>query len=650
MGRFALLSLLAIALLGVVLAAMLERRIETRALSDATDMASLVARFGIQPQLSRLALEEGLTAETIPALDQLLAAGYTSESVRSIRVWNARSEIVYSEDHALIGRRAGDEAENVAAALAGRQAARVAMGAQEGHGDAILAYVPIRFGELHKPAGAFEIHLDYKPVAAAIARDTRRLYLALAVGLLLLWGALFRIVAGASRRLRSQATENEYQARHDLLTGLPNRRSFYERVQAEIERPGAAGASTAVMLMDLDRFKDVNDTLGHHSGDLLLQQAALRLGRAVRDGDTIARLGGDEFAVLLPGASEHDAVEVAERVRDLLHERFEIDGMMVDLEASIGIALHPGHAQDVETLIQRADVAMYTAKDGHLVHAVYSADADQFSPGRLSMVGELRQAIEGGGLVLHYQPKAELGTGKVTHVEALVRWKHPERGIVPPMEFIPLAEHTGLIKPLTEYVVDEALRQCREWEQAGLTLTVAVNLSVRNLLDEELPDQIAVRLANQGVAAERLLLEITESTIMADPARALEVLLRLSDMGVRLAIDDFGTGYSSLTYLKRLPVDELKIDRSFVANMANDEDDAMIVRSTIDLGRNLGMQIVAEGVEDEEAWNRLAALGCDFAQGYYLSRPVPADDLTRWLKGAADARAAERAAGGAARA
>jgi EAL domain-containing protein (putative c-di-GMP-specific phosphodiesterase class I) len=310
----------------------------------------------------------------------------------------------------------------------------------------------------------------------------------------------------------------------------------------------------------------------------------------------------------------------------------------------VGIAMHPEHAGDVETLIQRADVAMYVAKESHASHAVYSSAEDQFSPGRLSMVGELRRAIENGGLVLHYQPKAELETGEVSHVEALVRWEHAERGLIPPMEFIPLAEHTGLIKPLSDYVLEEALRQCREWHDGGLELTVAVNLSVRNLLDDELPDQIASLLAKWGVPAERLLVEITESTIMADPARALEVLSRLSDMGVGLAIDDFGTGYSSLTYLKRLPVDELKIDRTFIANMAADEEDAFIVRSTIDLGRNLGLQVVAEGVEDEESWNTLADLGCDFAQGYYLSRPVPAGDLARWLKGLEDSRAAEREA------
>jgi predicted signal transduction protein with EAL and GGDEF domain len=297
----------------------------------------------------------------------------------------------------------------------------------------------------------------------------------------------------------------------------------------------------------------------------------MRLQYAVRECDTIARLGGDEFAVLLPEVDEETAVQIAERVRTALHERFELNGLTVDVEASVGIALHPEHAADVDTLMHRADVAMYVAKEAHLGHSVYSADEDQFTPGRLAMVGELRRAIEDGGLVLHYQPKAELGTGEVSHVEALVRWEHPVRGLVPPMDFIPLAEHTGLIKPLSAWVLDEALRQCREWADQGIDLSVAVNVSVRNLLDDDLPRDIAGLLDRHRVPAGRLLVEITESTIMADPARALEVLSRLSDMGVGLAIDDFGTGYSSLTYLKRLPVDELKIDRSFVGNMAADE-------------------------------------------------------------------------------
>jgi EAL domain-containing protein (putative c-di-GMP-specific phosphodiesterase class I) len=319
-------------------------------------------------------------------------------------------------------------------------------------------------------------------------------------------------------------------------------------------------------------------------------------------------------------------------VRQTLEERFSVSGATVDIEASIGIALYPDDAADVETLLQRADLAMYKAKDTHVGHTFYSQELDHGHPSQLSMVGELRRAIEREELVLHYQPKAALGNGSVTHVEALVRWQRPEHGMVPPNEFIPLAEHTGLIKQLSAYVLDASLRQLRAWLDAGLDLGVAVNLSARNLLEADLPDQISGLLVARRVPAERLILEITESTIMADPQRALGVLTRLSEMGIRLSVDDFGVGYSSLSYLKRLPVDEIKIDRSFVAQMADDEDDAFIVRSTIDLGRNLGLSVVAEGVETEAVWNELSELGCDYAQGWFLGRPMPAADLGDWLR------------------
>jgi diguanylate cyclase (GGDEF)-like protein len=480
------------------------------------------------------------------------------------------------------------------------------------------------------PDGVFEIYTRYAPVAATIKRDTHRLYLLLGVGLLLLYAAVFRIVAGASRRLRRQADENEHQARHDSLTGLPNRSWFYAQTEALLEGR-RAGGSAAVMIMDLDRFKEVNDTLGHHSGDLLLQAAAERIRRAVRDSDVVSRLGGDEFAVVLPGASRQAAAEVADRVRTTLEERFSVNGATVDIDASIGIALFPEHAGDVATLLQRADIAMYKAKETHAGHTFYSEELDHGHPSQLSLLGELRGAIEREELVLHYQPKAALGSGEVTHVEALVRWQRPEHGLVPPNEFIPLAEHTGLIKQLSTYVLDAALRQLRGWLDSGIDLCVAVNLSARNLLEADLPDQIAELLLARRVPAERLILEITESTIMADPARALNVLTRLSEMGIRLSIDDFGVGYSSLSYLKRLPVDEIKIDRSFVAQMDADEDDAFIVRSTIDLGRNLGLNVVAEGVETEAVWDELGELGCDYAQGWFLGRPMPAAELAEWL-------------------
>jgi diguanylate cyclase (GGDEF)-like protein len=497
----------------------------------------------------------------------------------------------------------------------------------------IEAYVPLDVNRDGRAEGAFEIHLDYRPVAATVASDKRRLYVMLFAGLLLLYGILFRIVAGASGRLRRQAAENEYQARHDLLTGLPNRNTFYERAGKAVDAACASGSPVAVLVIDLDRFKEVNDTLGHHAGDLLLREASKRIAAVLRASDALARLGGDEFAVLLPGVGSADfALEVAGRIARALEQPFHLKGCTVHVEASIGIAAAPEHARDVDELLQHADVAMYAAKGSPSRCEVYSAAQESDAPGHLAILGELRRALERDEFVLHYQPEADIQTGRVVGAEALVRWIHPERGVIPPNEFIPLAERTGLIKPLTAFVLDSALAQCRKWADDGLELTVAVNLSVRNLLDVGLPAAVAAMLERHGVEPGRLKLEITEGTIMADPQRAMAVLSELHEMGIRLSIDDFGTGYSSLAYLKDLPVSELKIDRTFVNDMSEASGgDAFIVRSTIDLARNLGLEVVAEGVETEAIWTQLGRLGCDMGQGYYLSRPVPPEQFAAWL-------------------
>jgi diguanylate cyclase (GGDEF)-like protein/PAS domain S-box-containing protein len=437
----------------------------------------------------------------------------------------------------------------------------------------------------------------------------------------------------AEAALVRQSELNEHQALHDALTDLPNRTLFRDRIERAILTAERESTRIAVLMMDLDRFKEINDSLGHHAGDSLLCELGERLQTALRASDTIARLGGDEFGVLLPQHSDHaDVIHVIDRIREALDEPIVLDDLPLTVEASIGVALYPDDGTDVDTLLQRADVAMYMAKSSDTSYAFYEASADHCDPARLTLVGELRRAMERGELLLHYQPKAVLASGKVTSVEALLRWQHPERGLLPPDEFIPLAQQTGLIKPLTLYVVDEALRQCRDWQSAGIDLSVAVNLSMRNLLDVELPDQIEQLLARWELDPALLELEITESTMLADPLRTKAVLERLSAMGIRLSIDDFGTGYSSLAYLRRLPVDEIKIDRSFVINMTRDDDDETIVRSTIDLGRNLGLEVVAEGVETEEIWERVRSLGCTVAQGYYLSRPVPAAELEAWLR------------------
>ena len=437
----------------------------------------------------------------------------------------------------------------------------------------------------------------------------------------------------------SVALENErligrlrQEALHDSLTGLPNRTMFQHRVAESIAEARTREHQIAVMIMDLDRFKEVNDTLGHHNGDLLLQEIGRRLQATLGGRTTIARLGGDEFALLVPFVlDEWDAVQTATVVQTALDRPFTLADLTLDVSASIGVAIYPDHGNDPQTLLQRADVAMYAAKTGTRPVETYASERDQYSPRRLALIGELRRAIEGDELALYFQPKADLATGAVVGVEALLRWHHPQHGLLPPDDFIPLAEHTGLIRPMTQWVLRSALQQCAAWHHAGLSLSMAVNISARNLLDPDLPEDISRLLAQTGVSASSLVLEITESSVMSDPARTIGVLQRLAGMDIEIAVDDFGTGYSSLSYLSRLPVHEIKIDKSFVLEMLRDRNAQVIVETIVDLGANLGLRVVAEGVEDRTTWDRLLEVGCQLAQGYHLSRPVPAAALSKWL-------------------
>ncbi len=427
--------------------------------------------------------------------------------------------------------------------------------------------------------------------------------------------------------------ENIAQASTDALTGLPNRRLFHDRVGQAILRSRRHGERAAVLIVDIDRFKEVNDTLGHHSGDLMLQEIGRRLRACLRESDTVARLGGDEFGVLAPRVRDAAAAEaIAAGLAAAIAAPMVIDDISLESEASIGITLYPDHGDDMEALLRRADVAMYTAKAESLDFSLYGAERDDAGPHQLGMTGELRRAIEQGELVLHYQPKVSLLTGEVMGVEALVRWQHPERGILGPGAFIPIAEQTSLIRPLTLHVIDRALEQCRRWDNEGHTLSVAVNVSARNLLDPGFADAVAAGLDRWGIYAGRLELEITETALMENHERVIEALRALDRLGVVLAIDDFGVGYSSLSYLKSLPIGVLKIDRSFVMSMCTDPADAMIVRSTVDLGHNLGLRVVAEGIEDEEALTALRALGCGLGQGFHIGRPLPGPALARWLE------------------
>jgi diguanylate cyclase (GGDEF)-like protein len=446
----------------------------------------------------------------------------------------------------------------------------------------------------------------------------------------------------AVRKMGQISLDEQHQATHDSLTGLPNRKFLLETMDDALAYCERGCEPFALFILDLDRFKEVNDTLGHQTGDQLLQLVAKRIKTTLRDIDVVARLGGDEFAIYLPGVEDQDeAIEVARRVRTALVETFHLDDVLLELEASIGVAMHPRHGAEVGTLMRRADVAMYLAKETHADVEVYDPQRDRHSTNRLGLLAALRHAIEAGELDLHYQPKVSLIGENLVGVEALLRWDHPQRGQIPPDDFIPLAETSGLMHRLTEYVIDRALAQASVWRKMGLDVAVAVNVSARDLHGTELALTVSEGLAKHRVPASHLVLELTERTLMAEHSRVMDTLDALEALDVCLSLDDFGTGYSSMFMLKRLPVTEIKVDRSFVSRMSDGDEDESIVRSIIDLAHSLGMNAVAEGVETEDVWARLEALGCDSAQGWYVSRPMAPEAATVWLMANA-ARVADR--------
>jgi diguanylate cyclase (GGDEF)-like protein len=442
-------------------------------------------------------------------------------------------------------------------------------------------------------------------------------------------------LATAFDRMREGIADREEKIRRmalqDPLTGLPNRSLFVDRVEHALGLLERGSDELAVVTLDIDRFKDVNETLGHVLGDRVLQDVASRLQNALRSSDTVARFGADEFGVLLSGAGGEEALRVCRKILGTFEVPLVIEGQRLHLAASVGVAMGGSHGRDAESLIRNAGKAMAVAKRNNAGFALYDPSYDT-RESRLWLIEELRNALERRELCVHFQPKAALKTGSVSQVEALVRWIHPERGTIPPDQFIPLAEQTGLVRSVTRYVLEESIRQAGAWQSRGLPLEVAVNISARDLWDAELPGEITRMVQAAAVEPQRVRLEITESAIMEDPERALDILKNSTDLGFRLSIDDFGTGYSSLAYLRKLPVDELKIDRSFVKGMVADRGDSAIVQSTIDLGHNMGLEVVAEGVESGTVWEALKGAGCDLAQGYFLSKPLPPNDLERWLR------------------
>ena len=627
--EFGVVCFVPIVLIGVFLMQTLKSNVESRAVANAREQARLLTDVGLATQLKGVGdLSRGLTGDEQQALDREVTTLRQGNGLQRAVIRNRDGRVVWADDHSLIGQ--GSSPPGAGEALVGSISSSLTSSPT---GDALVVYLPLKL-EGGTPAGSAELWLPYGPITALIDRQNGKIELMLIAGLLLLWGTLLTVVTLASQRLRRQAAEKEEQALSDGLTGLPNRTMFTGLVQSTLTGAGRRKNVGAVMLMDLDRFKDVNDTLGHHNGDLLLQRIASRLDSVLRNTASVARLGGDEFAILLNDVSDRQAVvPVVRRILKVLEEPVVVGGLALQVEASIGIAMFPEHGRTVDAVMRAADVAMYVTKEQRSGYEFYDEERHEHrhDAGRLALIGELRRAMDETELVLFYQPKVALSTGRVKGVEALARWHHPERGLLSPDEFIPLAERSNLLRPMTLYLIDTALRQANAWRAKGLEISVAVNLSMQNMLDLRLPNDLARLLTSWRLPAGSLELEITESTIMADHRRATTILTRLSKMGVKLSIDDFGTGYSSLAYLQELPVDAIKIDKSFVMEMHTDPGNATIVQSTVDLGHNLGLEVVAEGVETVESYNTLAQLGCDYAQGYFLSKPLSPEKMSIWL-------------------
>ncbi len=495
---------------------------------------------------------------------------------------------------------------------------------------ALSVYVPVVMSGVR--VGALEVLLDYTDTDAALREAVRVVTAVISVGLLVLWLLLFRTVRNASKRLQTSALENARLALLDPLTGLPNRRMLLDRMRRAIDQGEEDGTGVGLVLLDIDRFKDINDSLGHDRGDELLVQVAHRLRAALRERDVVARLGGDEFAILLPSIrSIANAERLAQRVRNLFAPAFNLGGLELHVDSSIGVACIPDHAVDASGLMRKADVAMYTAKTHRMGVAIYSPDEDDSSPARLVLLGDLHRALaDRQELVMFYQPKIALTTGQVVGLEALMRWVHPTRGMLVPDLFIPLAEQSGLIHDLTAFALESAISQLARWQEEGREVPVAVNLSAHNLTSSQVAETIEELLHAHQVRPDLLEVEITETALVADPSRVVPVLEQLADIGVLVSIDDFGIGNTSISQLRDLPVARLKIDRTFIADLTGSHQRAgseMIVKAMVDLAHSFGLEVVAEGVEDSDTEGLIRALGVDQAQGFLYSQPVPAAEV-----------------------
>jgi diguanylate cyclase len=624
LSTYAGVSLAATLIIGVVVGRSLTSQVESEARTVALEQAVLVRDLSVTPLLDGNAYMNGASVEQQKNLRALTHAAGGPSSLKNVVIRNLNGMEIYSS---FVSDSKG-VLRNPSSTSVSRWVTSAKPVGSGAPGRYLFVSLPLRAGVDDEIVGVFETYIESGPISARLAASQRRILFILLSALLLLWAVLFRLVAGVSRRLRDQLLENRHLAKHDQLTGLPNRLLFEELAKPAIERCIARKEIGGILLVDLDRFKEVNDTLGHGNGDRLLQQIGPRLQTALRPHDVLARLGGDEFVILLRGLRKpEEADDVARRLGEALQEPFVIADIPLSIEASFGVAVAPGDGRSYQSLLQKADVAMYRAKARRSGVQHYDASFDRRSSDRLTMLADLRKAIEEGALTLVYQPKIDLHTNAVVGTEALLRWDHPTRGIVSPGEFIPLAEGSGLVRPLTKMVLQQATKDAGAWRALGLTFGVSVNVSAHNLLDDALHDHVADALSASGMSPDDLTLEITETSVMLDPEKSIATLTKLRSHGIGVSVDDFGIGQSSLAYLKRFPVTELKLDRYFVSRIVTDETDRAIVRAALDLGVALGLSVVAEGIETQAEADCLRALGCHYAQGFFFAKPMRADDL-----------------------
>lgn len=629
---YAVVSLVPVLALGAVLAGAFRSEAARRGLAEGRSEAVLVAQTAVEPELDGRPLALGLARGEKQRLERLVTRALGERHVLRLRLRDLSGRVVFSDDGSGSGGSPDDEA---LGAAAGRPMAllthlnadsndRGAMGVA-----AVEVYLPLQAGAQRHRVGVLEIYLPYAPISRDVTAGMHSLYLDLAAGLAVLYLVLFAVAASATRGLRRQVALNAFLAEHDALTELPNRILFHREVE-KIVRVASSGAPSAIAIVDLDRFKEINDSLGHHNGDRLLAELGSRLAAAMRPGDTVARLGGDEFGLILRGTADPELV--LRDLRGVIDREADVSGLPLSVEASIGFVLTPQDGSDVDLLLQRADLAMYGAKAQHAGVMRYSPALDHYDAHGLSLVSELRAAVQADELVLHYQPQLSFATQGITAVEALVRWQHPVHGLLAPGRFLPLAEQTDVIDALTRWVLRRALSDLTALGDEHGELAVAVNVSARSLCRDVFADDVIAILQESGVLADRLIIEVTETALLTDPRRAASVLDRLAEHGVGISVDDFGQGQTSLAHLSVLPIHELKIDRGFVADMLENPAHLSIVRSIIDLGHNLDLRVVGEGVETEEVLEALRTAGCDIAQGFLMAKPMSPEMLVGWLE------------------